>query len=500
MVLTFNEDFDRKTLDGGPLWKTTYPGGLRTLKTTGEKQIYIDNTYISPISKKPVPFDAHTIDDGVLTLKAIPTPGAWLDDVRLPYMSGMINSYDAMQIRYGYVEATAEIPAGRGLWPAFWLRSVDPTHPVEIDIVEMLGQTPGAYNGTIHTPGHQYNVARVKLPDLSQGMHRFGVDWQHDFTTFYVDGKMMGRIATPDALDSPLYMIANLAVGGWAGAPDSKTPWPAEFEFDSISVWQDKGDLAPMTVSGGPGNDTLSGGDGNDVLRGSSGRDTLFGANGDDLIDGGSGADRILGGFGNDTIMGSEGDFMMGGMGDDTYIIQTYGSRPNEQSGQGFDTVKTSLASYALIGNIEALNYTGNTSFRGIGNVENNVINGGEYNDWLAGGRGADRLDGRGGNDKLHGGSGHDTLIGGTSNDMISGGTGSDRFVFKPGDGRDFITDFDRAYDKVDLRAFSANDLADVLAHATTIKGNATITLEGATLVMQGVTKGMLQADDFIFG
>lgn len=500
MVLTFSENFDRNTLDGGPLWKTTYPGGLRTLKTTGEKQMYMDENYISPITRKPVPFDSHAIENGILTLKAIPTPGALLDDVRMPYMSAMINSYDAMQMRYGYVEATAEIPAGKGLWPAFWLRSVDPTHPVEIDIVEMLGQTPGSYNGTIHTPGHQYNVARVKLPDLSQGMHRFGVDWQHDFTTFYVDGKMMGRMATPDALDSPLYMIGNLAIGGWAGATDAKTPWPAEFEFDSIRVWQDKADLAPQTLTGSQGHDTMSGGDGNDVLRGNAGQDTIFGANGHDIIDGGRGADRVLGGFGNDTLTGSDGDFLMGGMGDDTYIIQTYGARPNEQSGQGFDTVKTSLSAYALIGNIEALAYTGNDSFRGIGNIENNVITGGDAGDWLAGGRGADRLEGRGGNDKLHGGSGNDTLISGTGNDMVSGGTGADRFVLNPGDGRDFITDFETAADKVDLRAFVANDLGDVLARTTTIKGNATVTLEGTTFIMQGITKGMLHADDFIFG
>ncbi len=500
MTLTFADQFDRASLDDGPAWKTTFPGGLRTLKTTGEKQIYMDDHYISPITRKPVPYDAHDIDKGVLTLKAIPTPGALLDDVRMPFMSGMINSYDAMQMRYGYVETTAEIPAGKGLWPAFWLRSVDPTHPIEIDIVEMLGQTPGSYNGTVHTPGHQYNVARVKLPDLSQGMHRFGVDWQHDFTSFYVDGKMMGRMATPDALDSPMYMIGNLAVGGWAGAPDGKTPWPAEFKIDSVRVWQDQADLAAQTISGGQGHDTLSGGDGDDVLRGNSGYDTIFGANGDDWIDGGHGADRILGGFGHDTIVGSGGDFMMGGMGNDTYIIQDYASRPNEQSGQGFDTVKTALGTYALIGNIEALIYTGRDSFRGIGNIENNVITGGENRDWLAGGRGADRLEGLGGNDKLHGGSGNDTLIGGTGNDMISGGTGSDLFVFKPGEGRDFITDFDVTADRIDLRAFAAHDLGDVLAHTSMVKGNATINLEGTTIVMQAVTKGMLHADDFIFG
>lgn len=500
MVLTFEDNFDRADLHGGPNWKTTFPGGLRTITTTGEKEMYIDGDYRSPITKAGIPFDAHTIDNGVLSLNAKPTPGNLMDDVRLPYISGMINSYDALQVRYGYVEATAQIPAGKGLWPAFWLRSVDPSHRVEIDIVEMLGQTPGSYNGTVHTPDHQYNAARVKMPDLSQGMHRFGVDWQHDFTTFYVDGKAMGQIATPDALDSPMYMIANLAVGGWAGAPDGKTHWPAAFKFDSIKVWQDASDLAPDTISGGHGHDTMSGGDGNDLISGNNGNDTIFGARGDDSINGGNGADRVLGGFGDDTIVGSGGDFMMGGMGNDTYIVNDYSSRPNEQAGQGFDTVKTALGTYALIGNIEGLVYTGNGNFRGIGNVENNTITGGDDKDWLAGGRGADRIEGLGGNDKIHGGSDNDTIIGGAGSDMLSGGTGADVFVFGPNEGRDFITDFDVSTDRLDLRATSLDSLAEVQSHMTSIKGNAAIVTDGTTIILQGVTKGMLHADDFIFG
>jgi beta-glucanase (GH16 family) len=500
MIQTFNDEFNRTDLDGGANWKTTYPGGLRTLTTTGEKQLYVDDNYRSPITDAALPFDAHTIVNGVLALNAKPTPAALLDDVRMAYLSGMINSYDAFQMRYGYVETTAEIPAGKGLWPAFWLRSVDPTHRVEIDIVEMLGQTPGAYNGTIHTPDHQYNVARVKLPDLSQGLHRFGVDWQEDTTTFYVDGKKMGSIATPDALDSPMFMVANLAVGGWAGAPDSTTPWPAQFKIDSIKVWQDPADLASQSLSVGNGNDTLSGGDGDDVLRGNGGQDTLFGANGADSIDGGSGADRILGGFGNDTIIGSGADFMMGGMGNDTYIIKDYVARPNEQSGQGFDTVVTALNKYALIGNLEALTFVGVGDFRGIGNVEKNVMSGGGGHDWLAGGRGADRIVGNGGADRINGGSDNDTILAGRGNDIITGDSGADVFIFAPNDGRDFITDFNVATDRLDLRAFGLDSFDEVKPQLTTIKGHAALVAEGTTIILQNVSKAMLHADDFIFG
>jgi VCBS repeat-containing protein len=88
-------------------------------------------------------------------------------------------------------------------------------------------------------------------------------------------------------------------------------------------------------------------------------------------------------------------------------------------------------------------------------------------NDTLSGGNGADFLSGSLGNDSLNGGNGHDTLLGGggtdvlnggngndylsgdAGNDTITGGLGSDTFVFGQVGGKDVITDFDTAVDKI---------------------------------------------------
>lgn len=74
----------------------------------------------------------------------------------------------------------------------------------------------------------------------------------------------------------------------------------------------------PMTVFGGPGNDSIRGGLCNDSLVGEDGNDTLYGQGGNDSIRGGTGADLISGDSGNDSLWGDAGsDSLYGGFGND---------------------------------------------------------------------------------------------------------------------------------------------------------------------------------------
>lgn len=84
-----------------------------------------------------------------------------------------------------------------------------------------------------------------------------------------------------------------------------------------------------------------------------------------------------------------------------------------------------------------------------IGGVGVDKLKGGTGNDTLLGGLGKDRLEGGSGNDLLKGGSGNDVLVAGAGRDVLSGGGGADRFVFKRGDGRDTITDFNADADTI---------------------------------------------------
>ncbi|MBM7062096.1 heme peroxidase [Pseudomonas sp. UL073] len=279
---------------------------------------------------------------------------------------------------------------------------------------------------------------------------------------------------------------------------------------------------------GGTGNDTLNGGDDNDTLLGEDGNDTLNGGLGADVMVGGGGndtyvvdnlgdsvtealnagtdtvqttlasyllganvenltftgagdftgtgnalANTITGGAGNDSLDGGAGvDRLVGGAGNDTYTIDTASDVVVEAAGGGTDTVRSSLLTYNLGGNVE--NYVqisgagvingngldnnmqgagGNDTLNGGGgndtlggNGGNDTLNGGAGNDQLAGGLGNDTLNGDGGNDTLdggdgddalNGGAGTDTLVGGIGNDSLDGGTGND--VLQGGAGTDTL-------------------------------------------------------------
>ena len=207
-------------------------------------------------------------------------------------------------------------------------------------------------------------------------------------------------------------------------------------------------------LSGGGGADLLDGGEDDDALDGEAGDDVLIGGAGDNSLDGGDGADRAdysaaagaiivnLGtgaatanGFGGtdclagienvtgsafaDTLTGDAGangldgggggDALAGGDGDDTYFVDA-GDVVTEDADSGIDTIVTTLASYALGANVEALVHAGPGNFTGTGNALDNLIRGGEGDDDLAGGDGGDVFEATGGLDLIDGGNGVDTI------------------------------------------------------------------------------------------
>ncbi|MEJ5975353.1 SdiA-regulated domain-containing protein [Novosphingobium sp. PS1R-30] len=81
----------------------------------------------------------------------------------------------------------------------------------------------------------------------------------------------------------------------------------------------------------------------------------------------------------------------------------------------------------------------------------NDKLWGGLGNDKLFGGNGNDMLSGDFGNDELDGGAGDDMLFGDTGDDKLTGGAGRDTFGFSLFGGKDTITDFNVAEDRLML-------------------------------------------------
>ena len=251
--LTFSDDFNgfsQNTNSANSInpdavpngtWATRFwwGNGMRT-HGNGEQQFYADNT--TAVVQNHPEANPFSVQDGVLTMKATPSPD-WGQSEGKPYVSGLITTEGTFSQQYGYFEMRADLPTGQGIWPAFWMLNQAHTWPPELDIVEMIGSRPNMLEMTAHTGIGGHSTAGmnrgVDVGDMTTGMHSYGVKVMPDTMTWYFDGQEMFTAATPDDLKQPLYMLANVAVGGdWPGSPDGSTPWPAEMRIDSIKAWQ----------------------------------------------------------------------------------------------------------------------------------------------------------------------------------------------------------------------------------------------------------------------
>jgi beta-glucanase (GH16 family) len=151
------------------------------------------------------------------------------------YTTGIITSRESFVFTYGYVEIRAKIPAGKGLWSAFWTTTKG-SDSGEIDF-EWLGQQPESVYTTHHW-GKNSETQRVDGPDFSKDFHVFAFNWEPNQITWYMDGTEI-HSTTQHIPSLPQYLVLNLAVGGdWPGAPEESTLFPANYQIDYIRVYQ----------------------------------------------------------------------------------------------------------------------------------------------------------------------------------------------------------------------------------------------------------------------
>ncbi|WP_159437705.1 glycoside hydrolase family 16 protein [Ferrimonas marina] len=199
--------------------------------------------------------DNVTVADGLLTITALPS-----DEPDVPYTSGRIRSLNKADFRYGRIEARIKLPAGQGLWPAFWMLPTDEQYggwaaSGEIDIMEAVNLTAAggnAVHGTLHYggswPENQYTGKEYSPPDsVVEQFHVYRVDWQPGEIRWYVDDVLYqtqtqwhsGNGPYPAPFDQRFHLLLNLAVGGnWPGAPDDATEFPAQMQVDYVRVYQ----------------------------------------------------------------------------------------------------------------------------------------------------------------------------------------------------------------------------------------------------------------------
>jgi beta-glucanase (GH16 family) len=141
------------------------------------------------------------------------------------------------------------MPAGAGVWPAFWLAPSTLDWPPEIDILEMAGEQSNILYTTVHTHANgltgPVKVISYKTPvaDMTTGFHTYGMLWTDTHIAFYFDDRRVLFTTTPPDLHQPMYVIINLAIGGMGGKPNAATHFPAIMLVKSVCIHRLEGRL-----------------------------------------------------------------------------------------------------------------------------------------------------------------------------------------------------------------------------------------------------------------
>lgn len=159
----------------------------------------------------------------------------------------------------GRIEARINVPAGAGLWSAFWTLGKNhskvgwPTSG-EIDIMETMNDTAevhaNAHAATMDGSGQsigRWQKLQTTRPDapVAGSWHTYALERKDDELRFLLDGVEFHRIRADQLtegqswpFDQPQQLLLNLAIGGdWPGSPNSSTPFPATMLVDYVRVY-----------------------------------------------------------------------------------------------------------------------------------------------------------------------------------------------------------------------------------------------------------------------
>ncbi|MEO3787844.1 glycoside hydrolase family 16 protein [Actinocorallia sp. B10E7] len=165
------------------------------------------------------------------------------------YRSGRLQTSGRFTHTYGRFAARVKFPTGKGVFPAFWLQTMNASYGGErygeIDIAEVYGLHNRDILGAAHQKKKMKDTRVVLDTPLHEQYVTVGVDWTPQGVRWWTgdDQKTFGKMKKyPNwSLDQPMQMILNLQIGGdWQGPPDGNTVFPAVMSVDWVRVYMQK--------------------------------------------------------------------------------------------------------------------------------------------------------------------------------------------------------------------------------------------------------------------
>jgi beta-glucanase (GH16 family) len=224
--LVFSDEFAGSKLDTAR-WSTRAPWNVQWFEDSNQLHAFVP--------------EAVTLSGGAAQLTATHSQGGTAGQ---PYSSGSLTT--RRTFTRGYVEARVKVPAGKGLWPAFWLTS-STRWPPEWDIFEIVNGVnhgyahPAAGGKATFMGGAAGEDARYTVPNQYGVNHVYGFKWTANSLVWHVDGVVTQHYAVDAAAGAgdAFWLNLSLQVGGdWPGAPDASTPFPATMSVDYVRVYQ----------------------------------------------------------------------------------------------------------------------------------------------------------------------------------------------------------------------------------------------------------------------
>ena len=199
-----------------------------------------------------------TVKDGCLTIKTEYFPDG-LDGGPAGYYTYGMDTGAGYRQTYGYFETRCILPKGNDLWSAFWIYCDEVAHVgnggtdgAEIDVYESMywdSSKPNTVSSNIHYDGYKEDHKALGSQkylikgDPYSEFNTYGVEWNKDGYTFYINGTKSFSTDFGGASTVPEFLILSVEVGGNDGVASGdvlKGVEDSSFIVDYVRAYQYK--------------------------------------------------------------------------------------------------------------------------------------------------------------------------------------------------------------------------------------------------------------------